>query len=272
MRPVTGGSFHRASIRLAALLLAALLLAFCAAPRAPAGYQPPPARRDAAEVRVVDPEKLDGLNLNTRPSAFIIQRQADGTELVIRFLESAQAQGAQFVTELRIILEVERPEGRFECTSYVYPEDHSFTTHEQRLVSMPPKAVYVPKSVTTTVTEYQYQCQSVMKPVTRTRTDYNYQYDYYSKSSRMVPQTRTETTYESSQECKSVPVTRSVTRMEYQLQYQYVPPQWQTIAVYHPNWKLKESEPVCTLAGEWAMSRIEGLLHGQGALELDESR
>jgi hypothetical protein len=236
-------------------------LAGCIAGR-PAGFGAP--ERSKADVRVVDPEKLEGIQLLAKPMAIVFGKKADGTELVIRYLESAGAQGAQYVTELRIVLAVDQPDGRFECTSYVWPEDHSFTTREQRLVQQPQRSRYVPKTVTSTVTEYPYQCQSVMKPVTRTQTDYVSQYDYYSKSYRTVPQTRTVTSYESQQECKTVPVTRTVTRTEYQLQWEYVPPQWQTVAIYHPNWKLKEAEAVCELAGEWAMNRIEGVLHSQG--------
>ena len=94
----------------------------------------------------------------------------------------------------------------------------------------------------------------VSKPVMETETTYQSQYDSFSKSYRSVPQTRSVTRYRMQNECRSEPVTRTETHWEYTTQTRFIPPRTEMLV----ERRLTETEPVCHVAAEGAVSRVEG--------------
>ncbi len=207
----------------------------------PQGYKSP----HAPNIKIIKHSELDTLTTTSKPYSIYFGNQDDGTRAVEEFLKKAQAEGASFVTDLTITLRGANEKGWNACWTNIDPEGETIRQNETRLVPGQTKSNYVLKPVSRMVTEYEYRCHPVQKSYTDYETVYESQYDYYSKSYRSVPRSRAVTKYRSEQECRSEPVTRMATRYEYQFENQYVPPRWETIATYHTEWKLMESEPEC---------------------------
>jgi hypothetical protein len=218
----------RASLLLVALLLAA---GSVAAPQARA-------RDEATAITVITPGQAQAASLQGRPFAMAFGDGENGTDLMLRFLRAARAQGASFMSDIEIHLVTRSQQrGWQHCVTHVTPG------------GAPParyRAGRVAERVARTVTEYEVHCRMVMRPRTRTETHYESQYDVTSNSHQTRPVTRTYTEMASEQECQSEPVTRTVMRYEHQLESRYVPPQWRTELRWMSEWALDETPPLCT--------------------------
>jgi len=221
-------------------IIGALVLAGASA-MPPQGYT----AADAPGITVVTAEQASAAGLQAQPIELAFGDGENGTDLMVRFLRTARAQGASYLSDIEIHL-VDKKDGHWqECITRVVPADHG---QNQTITRMDPghtESHMVMRPVTRTVYESEYRCHSVSRPHTVTETHYEYSYDYASKSSRSRPVTRTRTEYRYEQECRSEPVTRTVTRYEYQLEHNYVPPQWHTELRWISNWDLDETSPVC---------------------------
>ncbi len=123
-------------------------------------------------IRILAEGEVARLGLERVPFAQPFGEERDGTRLVLAFLESARARGAEYVSglEIDIVTEIEGEATR--CTTLVGPEAEVET--RTRVVHKPGRMEQrqVLEPVTRQVTEYQYRCQLVSKPVTRYETTY----------------------------------------------------------------------------------------------------
>jgi hypothetical protein len=232
-----GSSFLRSSLLIAAVVAAAGSAAV------PQGYS----RDDAPGITVIKPQEADPDELVAQPFALAFADGENGTDLMVRFLRAANAQGAAYLSDIEIhIVGHDEASGQAQdCVTYVVPEDHGTMQPQTTMTPGRYETRQVLKPVSRMVTEYEYRCHSVSRPHTRTETHYESSYDFSSKSYRSRPVSRTVTDYRYEQECKSEPVTRYVTRYEYQMESQYVPAQWHTELRWMSNWNLDETAPAC---------------------------
>jgi hypothetical protein len=223
------------------LLLVAALVLSAASAVVPQGYS----ADDAPGITVITPAQAQASSLSGRPFDYRFADGENGTDLIVRFLRAARAQGASYLSDIEIHL-VDQKDGRWqECVTRVAPADHGTNQSIQRMDPGHTEMQTVMRPVTRTVTEYEYRCHMVSRPHMVTHTSYESSYDSMSRSFRSRPVTRTSTEYRMENECHSEPVTRTVTRYEYQYEHRYVPPQWHTELRWISDWQLEESAPVC---------------------------
>ncbi|WP_224241227.1 hypothetical protein [Hyalangium gracile] len=250
---------------LSSILALGALASLAACVHGPQGYMAPD---PAVRVVVATPEEVRKAQLPGWTLTLPFGAKQDGTELMLKFMEQADAAGAKYLSDVSIVIATEEDGQPVECRTRVVPVLSTHTTQQQvqrpgHIVSRP---ILMP--VTRTVTEMDFRCQMVSEPRTVSETYQQSQYDPSSKTTRSVTRTRMVTRHEMRQRCSHVPVTRTVTRYEYQHRSEYIPPRFDVVTQYHSLWNLTETPPECTPRQQEAQGpssashRIEGRAHG----------
>lgn len=243
-------------------VLAMLVLSGCAGLD---GYTVP---AEPEGMTLTTQEQADAAGLPAWSLTMPLGERRDGTELVLEFLRYAESAGARYVTDVNLVLGVER-QGRFvECRTRIGP------VHPVSGLQQPDPSTDSPEtrpwrmSETRMVSEPQLRCHMVTDSRMVPETHMESEYDSFSKSHRMVPRTRMVMRHDTRQECQHETVLRSVTRFVYQFHTEFIPPELEQVARYQPRLKLEESAPECTPVepGDGRRAgpphRIEARVHG----------
>jgi hypothetical protein len=225
------------------VLLTAALASLGSASRRPeqVGY----VDRRTPTVALITHEEAERRGLRSQRMSMRFGANQDGNELAHRFLASAAARGASWVSDLEVHLTAGTPDQPVVCITRLEAQGRSETVARQQLVYRPPENKLVMKPVTRTVTEMEYRCQMKSKPHTEMKTSYESSYDFSCKCTRSRPVTKWVHTTRMENECRHEPRTRTVTRYEHQWEQQYRPPEWQTVFARETRFDLAESPPSC---------------------------
>src|SRR5262245_5980146 len=201
-----------------------------------------------------------------------------GTALVLGYLQSAEAVGAKYVSDLSIVMQVVRNDVPVECVSRIALDDgHPAPAPPPPSAADPGDAEYStnvqpwhPELVTTWVTDRELVCKKVghqvIVPVPKYQDPYDVDVARFTPPEEMP--SRREGQIEWADECHYEPKRHQVTRYDLFVVARFVPPELPQIAAQYSDWKLVEEPPQCHQldASTKLEQRIEGELYFAGQL------
>jgi hypothetical protein len=219
-----------------------------------------PARRSGPGVLLTPSELARQTGLEPWAISMPFAKDQDGTELVLKFLERAEASGAQFVSDVQVVFMTEEDGQPLECRTRLVPEGTKRDT-QKGLRTASADARPALTMVTRPVTQLQLTC--VAQQVQRLQTQ-SYM-DAYLTAPTIRSNARTGGhPFGNVTQCGHHPVTRMLTRYAFEDAVGYVPPELPRVQKVRPELRLEETDAECLPRAPFApaVNRIEALAYG----------
>lgn len=218
-----------------------------------------PGARSGPGVLLAPAELVRGTGLKPWAISMPFTKSQDGTELVLKFLERAEASGALFVSDVQVVFAAEEEGQPLECRTRLVPAGTA-RDNQKGLRTARADARPALKLVQRPVSSMQLSC--VGQQVARVQTE------YYTDNVRSPgPGTRARTQghpFSQVTQCSQRPVTWLLTRYAFEDAADYVPPAMARIQKVRPELRLEETDAECLprASSEPAVNRIEALAYG----------
>ncbi len=219
-----------------------------------------PARRSGPGVLLAPAELARQTGLEPWAISMPFPKDQDGTELVLKFMERAEASGAQFVSDVQVVFMAEEQGQPLECHTRLVPEGTKRDTQKGlRTAKADTRSALT--LVSRPVTQMQLGCvsQQVQRMQTEAYTD------AYPTAATTRSRARTQGhPFSEVTQCGYHPVTRELTRYAFEDAVNYVPPQLTRVRELRPELRLEETTAECLprAPSAPAVNRIEALAYG----------
>jgi hypothetical protein len=215
-------------------------------------------RREGPGVLLAPAELARQTGLEPWAISMPFGKNQDGTELVLKFLASAEASGARFVSDMQVVFVAEEDGQPLECRTRLVPKgtakDAPRGIRTAKAESKSPGL----KLVRRTIIQPEYACTETSTRVVQTET-YTDPLRSSQQSSRSVAQSQP-----GAPRCGYRNVSRLLTRFSFEDAVNYLPPSIQRIRDARPELKLEETDAECVPRDPQApaVNRIEALAYG----------
>lgn len=217
-----------------------------------------PSRREGPGVLLAPAELARQTGLEPWAISMSFGKKQDGTELVLKFLDRAEASGARFVSDMQVVFVAEEDGQPLECRTRLVPEgtakDVQKGMRTAEAGSKSPGLTLVKRSVV----QPEFGCVETATPVVQNET-YTDPVQPSQQRTRSVVRRQ-----EGAPRCAYRNVTKVVTRFAFEDAADYLPPNIQRIRAARPELKLEETDAECVPrdAQAPAVNRIEALAYG----------
>lgn len=215
-------------------------------------------RREGPGVLLAPAELARQTGLEPWAISMPFGKDQDGTELVLKFLDRAEASGARFVSDMQVVFVAEEDGQPLECRTRLVPEgtakDVQKGMRTAEAGSKSPGLTLVKRSVV----KPEYACTETTTLAVQTET-YTDPLRPSQQASRSAVRSQP-----GAPRCGYRNVSRVVTRFAFEDAVNYLPPNIQRIRGARPELKLEETDAECVPRDPEApaVNRIEALAYG----------
>lgn len=219
---------------------------------------PPQMPHDDAWIEIADAGFAKTHSNVTKRTALpfdFLREGVSGTQLVVQFLDEAEARGAKYASNIAVVLQMEHDGTAVECVTKVVPEGTPpppsldlASDPDGETAGTTTLRAWTPNLVTAKVDDHKFVCEHVGERVQTTgweaESTYNaeqkhpYRWDVIAH--RPVP-----VTADWHDECHLAPDSHEATRYEHYVAAHFEPPNWDKLGRVFGHLKLVELPPEC---------------------------
>lgn len=217
-----------------------------------------PSRRNGPAVLLAPAELAQQTGLEPWAISMPFDKNQDGTELVLKFLDRAEASGARVLSDMQVVFATEENGQPLECRTRLVPEGTAKAVQRNMRTAAAGSTSPGLTLVKRDVIDVEYGCSETSTLVAQRET-----YTHSSPSPHQDSRTFV-TSQPGALRCGYRNVRKLVTRFAFEDAVNYLPPKLQRIRDARPELKLEETDAECVPRDPRApaVNRIEALAYG----------
>ncbi len=217
-----------------------------------------PSRREGPGVLLAPAELARQTGLEPWAISMPFSKGQDGTELVLKFLDRAEASGARFVSDMQVVFVAEEDGQPLECRTRLVPEGTAKDVQRGMRTAAAGSTSPGLTLVRRHVVDQEYGCVDTSFMVVQNET-FTDPVPHPGQRTRSVVRSQ-----QGAPRCGYRNVVKVVTRFAFEDAVNYRPPDIQRIRDVRPELKLEETDAECVARDPRApaVNRIEALAYG----------